>query len=437
VGRTANASKLRAARLRRSWTEDDVAVRLQQLAVELGEPAPGVDGNQVSKWERGVRNPGRYYRPRLCLVFEAMPEEIGLAPTPRLLQDLGELGRRRGEASLTGGDQVIGLNPAHPSGPQLPASVFPEVDPERMATVMRYLWPVDAPLMDGLERASRHLDLRADLEAPAGILPDLVAFLEGIEHLLTRPQAAATARLKTVAARTAHQVGYLAFIAARPAQAFANYAISEVLAREAGNDLELATTLVGKNGFYVPGDMATAVQVTEAAALLLSEGAPSGLTAWVWGERAMQEAELGRSLEARRYLERALKAGAADPARLNLFAPDMPTSWLDRRPAVVALKLGQPAEALEMLEDLHSRIDPRFTRELVPNLLDRASGWVMRSEVDRACALLIEAVELAASTGNRRALGQARQLRERELSRWAREPAVRDLDEAIRSARAV
>src|SRR6266511_3759377 len=109
--------------------------------------------------------------------------------------------------------------------------------------------------------------------------------------------------------------------------------------------------------------MDTAVQITEAAGLLLNEQAPSGLTAWVWGERAMQEAELGHEPEARRYLDRALAAAAADPTELNLFAPDMAPSWLDRRPAVVALKLGRPAEALAILEGNRPRIDPRFTKE--------------------------------------------------------------------------
>ena len=68
---------LRRARQQRGWTEDDVAVRLHELAGELGEPTPGVSGPQVGKWERGVRSPGRYYRPRLCLVFEAMPRRSG------------------------------------------------------------------------------------------------------------------------------------------------------------------------------------------------------------------------------------------------------------------------------------------------------------------------------------------------------------------------
>ena len=50
-------SGLRHARLRRRWTEDDLAVKLQELTAELGEADCAVDANQVSKWERGEKRP--------------------------------------------------------------------------------------------------------------------------------------------------------------------------------------------------------------------------------------------------------------------------------------------------------------------------------------------------------------------------------------------
>jgi hypothetical protein len=49
----------------------------------LGEPDCPVDANQVSKWERGVRNPGPFYRPRLCLALDTMPQELGFEPEAR------------------------------------------------------------------------------------------------------------------------------------------------------------------------------------------------------------------------------------------------------------------------------------------------------------------------------------------------------------------
>jgi len=155
VGGTANAtSKLRAARLRLRWTEEDIAVRLHQLAARLGEQAPGVDANQVSKWERGVRSPGRYYKPRLCLVFELTPEELGWEPTPRLLQDIGDLRRRLLERPPD-------------------VAVAAQVERERLAATIRHLWPVDRTLLAGLARmrselAALHGDRRG-LAAAVGV----------------------------------------------------------------------------------------------------------------------------------------------------------------------------------------------------------------------------------------------------------------------------
>src|SRR5436190_14642131 len=96
---------IRDQRLARGWTEDDVAAELHRVAFELGEnDSPRVDANHVSKWERGARMPGRYYAPRLCLLFEVAPDQIGLAATPRLLADCQRLNdvRRRNLLAMRG-----------------------------------------------------------------------------------------------------------------------------------------------------------------------------------------------------------------------------------------------------------------------------------------------------------------------------------------------
>ena len=54
-----------------------------ELIEALGEPRSTLDGHRWGQWERGVRNPGSYYAPRLCLLFDVSPEFLGLRPTPR------------------------------------------------------------------------------------------------------------------------------------------------------------------------------------------------------------------------------------------------------------------------------------------------------------------------------------------------------------------
>src|ERR1700736_430312 len=83
--------KLRAARQRRGWTEDDLAAAVLDVAEALGEPAPGIGGGQVSKWERGDRRPGPYYRAPLCLALECTAEQVGLPATPSLSRSIRKL----------------------------------------------------------------------------------------------------------------------------------------------------------------------------------------------------------------------------------------------------------------------------------------------------------------------------------------------------------
>src|SRR5215831_15743861 len=195
-------AKLRAARLVRGWTLEDVAVGLQQLSVELGEPEPGADFSIVWKWENGTRAPGRYYQARLCLLFDMMPAELRFIESPRLLRDIGELkGRRFARLdSMTGPD----------AGHDLTESAFPHVDRERLSLTMRHLWPVDRSLLAGLQRASKELVRRSDIEPPMLIVPDMQKFRAALMTLLARSQPQeSTVQIQTMASELSRSVAWL------------------------------------------------------------------------------------------------------------------------------------------------------------------------------------------------------------------------------------
>jgi transcriptional regulator with XRE-family HTH domain len=71
--------RLRAQRLRRAWSLEDVARKLVELAVALGERPPGVNATMVGRWERGEHTPRPPYPRLLCLLFDASPEALGLS----------------------------------------------------------------------------------------------------------------------------------------------------------------------------------------------------------------------------------------------------------------------------------------------------------------------------------------------------------------------
>jgi len=426
-------AKLRAARLARGWTLEDVAVGLQQLSVELGEPEPGADFSIVWKWENGTRAPGRYYQARLCLLFDMMPTELHFIESPRLLRDIGDLkGRRFARLeSMTGPD----------AGHHLAESAFPHVDRERLSLTMRHLWPVDRSLLTGLQRASKELVRRSDTEPPTLIVPDMQKFRAALMTLLARSQPQdATVQIQTMASELSRSMAWLNDHTLRWPDTYTNYAVAESLAREAGNGNQLAQVLVNRSEVYFgratkPDDMDAAAQLAEAASTVIGPDALAGLKAWVLAVRAVFAATEGDEFAALRYLDSAYHIAAVAPHELNLFS-DYDSAWLDSYKAMVTMRL-HPAEAIGILTDVLRRTAPELTWERVSalNRLAEAHAAAPTPDIEHVGGLLLQSIELAHQTGDERGLTLAVQVRERHLGRWRTEPAVRHLDDAIRAAR--
>lgn len=60
---------LREERLRRAWTQQDLA---DQIGTSVGN---------ISRWERGITSPGPYFRQQLTNLFEKDIEALGLLPS--------------------------------------------------------------------------------------------------------------------------------------------------------------------------------------------------------------------------------------------------------------------------------------------------------------------------------------------------------------------
>ena len=88
---------LQEERLRRGWTQQEVASRVGTTVVN------------VSRWERGITFPNPYFRQQLCLVFEKDAEALGLLPVK-----LSPQGEPSNETAL-----VITNLPSEPSEQEL------------------------------------------------------------------------------------------------------------------------------------------------------------------------------------------------------------------------------------------------------------------------------------------------------------------------------
>lgn len=70
--------RLQDYRRRLDLTQEQVADKLRDLAREHFGVRVGVDGQMVSKWERGEKRPSRFYRKLLCLLYSTTEEQLGL-----------------------------------------------------------------------------------------------------------------------------------------------------------------------------------------------------------------------------------------------------------------------------------------------------------------------------------------------------------------------
>lgn len=314
--------------------------------------------------------------------------------------------------------------------------IFHAIDRERLNSVLCYSWPVDAELLEQMELAHEWLNARSEIEPPRLVQPDLRNWLDILQDLLRCNQPEATGiRIRSMAARAACHLGYLSFRDLRCSNATSYYAKSASLAREAGDDDELAILILRQQRLVAAKEgLRAAVNLVESLEGLLSPGAPSGLTAWRWGERARQEALLGNELAAGRYLDLAMSAADRDPHRLNLFAADKDSRWLQRRPAYVALHLGHTAEAIDLLERNRNGSDPALVRETIWNSIELAEAWAVHGELDNTCEYFDDALAMAICTEDVRALSVIRKIRTRHLTRWEGNSRLKALDDHLRSA---
>jgi hypothetical protein len=121
-------------------------------------------------------------------------------------------------------------------------------DMERLNATLTRLWPVDRPLLDGLDRVARHLGHRRDTEPPYAVLADLGGFLDALIDLLTRSQRPDHARqLRQIAAFVGQNLAMASWIARDAPTTYRSYALAETLAREARSGSRLSLILVDRS----------------------------------------------------------------------------------------------------------------------------------------------------------------------------------------------
>jgi tetratricopeptide (TPR) repeat protein len=393
--------RLLTQRLRRAWSLEDVVRELCDLADRVGERPLGVNASMVYNWEKGRHRPRPPYPRLLCLLYECSAEELGLfQPT-----GISELRR--------------------PGGLVVPARGFAGRWPERPVRIseatVHNLESVTAAYRRMYHTVAAH-DLIDDVAQHAQTTAGF--WRRTADPELRRSLAAAASEITMLAGRMSF------FDLGRPSQAEPYYQDALEAAEDAG-DRPLQAVVLGNKSFLPRsrGDFAAALHLLDGAKRLVPEDPV--VRSWAMALEAMTQAwaqEPAQSLVALQAAEVVLDDAApgAAPAWFDYYD----RSRLAGFKGQVHIRLAQPETAHAVLEEAMGALDPDAAKQRACYLADRATVCVDEGEVDQACQLGIQALQLLGEVEYETGVQRVRDLRIR-LRPWWNHPAVADLTEQL------
>lgn len=296
----------------------------------------------------------------------------------------------------------------------------------------------DGRVLDGLDALTMNYLRLHNTVSPSAVRSAIGRHFEDLTALALRSHGPATAaRVRSMAAQTGILAGWVAFNLQDLSQALMYWVVAHDLAREAGNVSLQAHAMGARSRLHSPihrdpgeADAGTALALLDQAVRLGQSAASPALRSWLLANRAQQLAASGQADASRRDLE-----AAARLASLKEQAEgDVLSGWdevrVDAYRGICEMVLGRPKEVIEITEPVLARMEGgRVQRPLQQS--DLAAAYAQRGEVERACALLGEALTASRRAefpeGVRRALG----VRAKHLGEHAGARAVQELDQLI------
>jgi transcriptional regulator with XRE-family HTH domain len=443
--------KLRYQRQLRGWSIDDVADELCKLAGLLDEPAPGVNGNMVSRWERGVRSPRPRYIRLLCRLFELPADQLGLVKAEveddpdrddepsddwyyqvLVCELLGMPAEAAGLVQAGAADRMkrrdfiaYGVGLAGASG----------IDLEGLAAVLNRLNMLDAPRLGDLRVLVTKLEQDYDTTSPRLLLPVVRGNLARVRAVAAPPSERLTRDLRSL-------TGELSVLAGRLAQRLHNlgdaesfYQQAAQLANASGDDQLRAFAIASRSALYSNiGDGGTstlAVALLDHAETVAGPASSPYQRAWTLAHRSEEYAALKNDTASQRDQEAAARAVATAQNKGEGFFVNWSERRLEGYRGCCAVELGDWTTAVDILERTAARTSPAMLSQRSAVLIDLATAYVGQGEIDQGCELLMTTLEIASQTGLAEIVRRIG-VRRRDLG-TADTPAVRRFDEQLRS----
>jgi transcriptional regulator with XRE-family HTH domain len=415
--------RLRNHRLRRGWTLDSTAERLDQLASTLGKGPLGVDGTMVGKWERGERQPRGIYRELLCALYGTTADELGLWQPATQESTLEDMQRR---AFLQGLAAAGGFTVAAATSEPW----------ERLLGALRQPSRVDQRTVTELEHVTVSLERLESQVSPRALLGPVIGHLNTVASLLHGTLKGALRRqLASIAGETAGLAGWLTWDL-EDRRAAGAYFRAGIQAAQEADDKALGAYLVGSSVVQ------PSYRERPIARLRRLQGRTHGFTradanpstrAWLVTLEAEAHALAGDERATLRALDHAdtimSHAGEEDTTRrprVTFFN----RSYLAGERGVALARLEQPQAAQDVLESALTSLDPEVVKTRPRLLTALATAHVRQGRIDEACRLGADALALATRQQVAPNLQDVRKLR-MELEPWRTSRPVKELDEQL------
>jgi tetratricopeptide (TPR) repeat protein len=393
--------RLQERRARAHLTQEAVAEELARLAwVHQGIRA-GVNADMVGKWERGEKRPSKFYRRLLCLLYECLAEELGW------WEPAGTSELRRVGGLVVPPPGFGGRWPERP----LHVSEATVHNLESVTAAYRRMYHTVAA-HDLIDDVAQHAQTTAGF------------WRRTADPELRRSLAAAASEITMLAGRMSF------FDLGRPSQAEPYYQDALEAAQDAG-DRPMQAVVLGNKSFLPRsrGDFASALQLLDQAKRLVPDDPV--VRSWAMALEAMTQAWAQEPTQSLATLE------AAETV-LDDATPGAAPAWFDYydRPRLagfkgqVHIRLAQPETAHAVLEEAMGALDPDAAKQRACYLADRATVCVDEGEVDQACQLGIQALQLLGEVEYETGVQRVRDLRVK-LRPWRNHPAVADLTEQL------
>ena len=414
--------RLRDQRLRRGWTLEAAADRLNKLASDMGEKQVAVNASTFGKWERGIHQPRGVHRELLCLLYNASAEELGLYQPALSGGTLEDMQRRiflQSLGAMTGVAAATALEPW-----------------QRLSAALRQPSRVDSQTVAELEHVTVGLERLESQVSPRALLGPVIGHLNTVASLLQGSlRQTIRRRLCSIAGETAGLAGWLAFDL-EDRRAAGAYFRAGIEAAEEAEDRALGAYLVGSSCVQ------PAYRERPYARLRRLQGRTFGFSAgdanpstraWLVTLEAEAHALAGDAAASLQALDRAeaiIGAAEQEDTTRRPRAVFFDRARLIGERGVALACLDQPAAAQQVLEDALASLDPEVVKTRPRLMAALATAHVRQGNIDEACRIGSDALELAERQQVSTNIQDVRRLR-LDLQPWRDTRAVRELDELL------